>query len=109
MTVLGKKPLFIADRDDGTLTFASELGALLLDDRIEREVDEVALAEYLQYGYVPSPRTILRGVRKLEPGTMATWSPSEGVRVSRYWTLDFEPKYRLPYREARRRVREPCA
>jgi asparagine synthase (glutamine-hydrolysing) len=97
---LGKKPLFIAHHDDGTLSFASELGSLLLDQRIQREVDPAALAEYLQYGYVPSPRTILRGVGKLEPGTMLTWHSTGRVQRQRYWELDFEPKHRLSYAEA---------
>lgn len=97
---LGKKPLFVAHHDDGTLSFASELGALLLDERIGRDVDETALAEYLQYGYIPSPRTILRAVTKLEPGTMLTWEPHGRVQRRRYWQLDFEPKHRLSYADA---------
>ncbi|MGB9183133.1 MAG: asparagine synthase (glutamine-hydrolyzing) [Solirubrobacteraceae bacterium] len=97
---LGKKPLFFAHHEDGTLSFASELGALLLDPRIERELDQAALGEYLQYGYVPSPRTILRGVAKLEPGTMLSWEPSGRLEVERYWELDFEPKLQLSYAEA---------
>lgn len=93
---LAKKPLFVAHHGDGTLSFASELGALLLDERIARDVDETALAEYLQYGYIPSPRTILRGVTKLEPGTMLTWEPSGRVQRRRYWQLDFGPKQVCP-------------
>jgi len=111
---LGKKPLFVATLCGGSLSFASELGALLLDDRIVRDVDPVALAEYLQYGYVPSPRSILSGVRKLEPGTMMVWTPTRAARIQRYWTLDFEPKHSLSYSDAldefeqraRRAVRE---
>jgi asparagine synthase (glutamine-hydrolysing) len=97
---LGKKPLFFAHHEDGTLSFASELGALLLDERIERELDPAALGEYLQYGYVPSPRTILRDVAKLEPGTMLSWERSGRLEIERYWELDFEPKLQLSYAEA---------
>jgi asparagine synthase (glutamine-hydrolysing) len=97
---MGKKPLFVAHHDDGTLSFASELGALLVDERITREVDQAALAEYLQYGYIPSPQTILRGVRKLEPGTTLTWEPSGRCQENRYWELDFEPKLRISYADA---------
>jgi asparagine synthase (glutamine-hydrolysing) len=97
---LGKKPLFVTSRSDGTLEFASELAALLLDETIERDVDDVALAEYLQYGYVPSPRSILRGMSKLAPGTMLTWTPGAGACTERYWTLDFEPKLELSYADA---------
>lgn len=97
---LGKKPLYFAVGGDGSLSFASELGAVLLDERIRREVDQTALAEYLQYGYVPSPRTILSGVKKLEPGTSLTWKPSGDVTVGRFWTLHYEPKLRISYQDA---------
>jgi asparagine synthase (glutamine-hydrolysing) len=97
---LGKKPLFYFQHRDGSLAFASELAALLLDTRIDRDVDEIALAEYLRFGYVPSPRTILSAVRKLAPGTSLSWSPRTGAVTQRYWTLDYEPKMTLSYAEA---------
>ncbi len=97
---LGKKPLFYTHHADGTLSFASELAALLLDERIEREVDQDALAAYLRFGYVPSPRTILTSVRKLEPGTALTWTPAGTVTPHRYWTLNYEPKQTIGYQEA---------
>jgi asparagine synthase (glutamine-hydrolysing) len=97
---LGKKPLFVAHHQDGSLTFASELAALLMDERIGRDVDPSALAEYLQYGYVPSPRSILSAVTKLEPGTLMTWTPAGEVHRHRYWSLDYEPKHRLSYGDA---------
>ena len=59
---LGKKPLFYHD-DGRRLVFASELKALLLDPSVPREVDEEALADYLTFQYVPSPRTIWKGMR----------------------------------------------
>ena len=93
---LGKKPLFVAQHGDGTLSFASELGSLLLDDRIGREVDQQALAEYLQYGYVPSPRTILARRRQARAGDDADLGADRAAcERSRYWQLDFEPKHRL--------------
>jgi asparagine synthase (glutamine-hydrolysing) len=97
---LGKKPLFVAHHTDGSLSFASELAPLLLDDRIRREVDMGALGEYLHYGYVPSPHCIITGVTKLEPGTAMNWSPSGKIERYRYWSLDYEPKLRLSYGEA---------
>lgn len=63
---VGKKPLVYAHRDGG-LSFASEVGALLADPEIPREVDPVALDRYLALGYVPTPLTAIAGVRKLPP------------------------------------------
>jgi asparagine synthase (glutamine-hydrolysing) len=64
---MGKKPLYYAIAD-GMLTFASELGALMAATRLPREIDEVALDQYLTLGYIPAPRTIYRAIKKLEAG-----------------------------------------
>ena len=87
---VGKKPLFYSF-DDGTLSFASELAALLQNREISREVDHAALDGYLALGYVPAPRSAFRAVRKLEP---ATTMVLEDGRLShhRYWQLDYGSK-----------------
>ena len=63
----GQKPLYLAARDGG-LAFASELKALLVDPAAPRAIDREALDFYLAYGYVPGPRCLLRGYRKLPAG-----------------------------------------
>ena len=79
---LGEKPLYL--RGSGQeLTFASELGALR---RPGDEIDPEALALYLTYQYIPAPRTILRGVTKLEPGEVAIFDAT-GLTRRRYWAL----------------------
>ncbi len=62
----GIKPLYLY-HDDDVLIFASEMKAML-SFPIPRRLDEVSLFQYLQLSYVPAPATMLRGVRKLEPG-----------------------------------------
>ncbi|MCW3015828.1 MAG: hypothetical protein JWO02_2920, partial [Solirubrobacterales bacterium] len=84
---IGKKPLFYALRDD-TLTFASELGALLCDPEQPRAADPVALDRYLMYGYVPAPLTAFRGVRKLPPAHRLLLRDGVEARIDRYWQLD---------------------
>ena len=63
----GKKPLnfFI---DDDRFIFASEIKALY-DFGIPKELNYEALQLYLQLGYIPQPLSILKHVRKLEPGS----------------------------------------
>ena len=63
----GKKPLnfFI---DDDRFIFASEIKALY-DFGIPKELNYEALQLYLQLGYIPQPLSILKQVRKLEPGS----------------------------------------
>jgi asparagine synthase (glutamine-hydrolysing) len=80
----GIKPLYWSyDRDQ--LVLGSEMSCLLASGLVPRELDTAALAEYLALGYVPAPASILKGVRKLEPGTLLTWERGSEPRVRRYW------------------------
>jgi asparagine synthase (glutamine-hydrolysing) len=79
----GIKPLYVR-RQGATLAFASELGAIAADPGLTREIDPEALWLYLSRNCVPAPRTILRGVEKLEPGHMLVAEDGE-VRVRRWY------------------------
>lgn len=65
---LGVKPLFYAPLSDGSVAFASELKALAAHPLLRREVDPLAVEDYLAWGYVPDHRSILAGVHKLPAG-----------------------------------------
>lgn len=80
---LGIKPLYY--RDSGAeLAFASEAKAILAAEDCGAEVDPVALREYLALGYVPAPRSIFRGIRKLPPASLMVCENGQ-ARISRYW------------------------
>jgi asparagine synthase (glutamine-hydrolysing) len=87
----GEKPLFLC-QDGDSLCFASEIKALLRLPRAKPGVDLSAVWDYLAYRYVPGPKTLFAGIRKLLPGTAATWHRGR-VTEWRYWTA--------PDREAR--------
>lgn len=87
---LGIKPLYYWRRGE-RVAFASELKSLLQLPEVPREPDPEALDLYLTYGYVPSPRTAFRGIRKLPPGHVLVLDRS-GLWVERYW--DFVPAER---------------
>ncbi|WP_305096197.1 XrtA/PEP-CTERM system amidotransferase [Croceibacterium aestuarii] len=65
---LGVKPLFMARLADGSMAFASELKGLLAHPLLRREIDPLAVEDYLAWGYVPDHRSILSGVEKLPAG-----------------------------------------
>jgi asparagine synthase (glutamine-hydrolysing) len=79
----GEKPLFLREEPDG-IYFASEIKALLQLGKPRPEVNLSAVWDYLAYRYVPGPRTLLRGIRKLPPGTCATWERGS-LTERRYW------------------------
>src|SRR6185503_10270123 len=53
----GEKPLFYA-RAGSEVIFASELQSVLQHPSVSRDLDPIAIAEYLRLGYVPEPRTM---------------------------------------------------
>src|SRR6266851_3603114 len=102
---MGIKPLHYAV-DGDRIVFASELKALMRDPALRRGVDPAALDEYLAYEFVPSPRSIVRGVNKLRPGHTLTWSTARGeALVKRYWA----PELNVDGASSRRSLDEECA
>lgn len=107
----GQKPLFYC-LERGRLLFASELKSILAVREAAPEVDEESLDDYLSMRFIPSPRTMLAGIRKLPPGHLllldAPGDPETEPRaeVRRYWRLDFRPKRRISERDAVEEVRE---
>ncbi len=91
---MGIKPLHYAV-DGGRLVFASELKALLCDPALRKGVDPAALDEFLALEFVPSPRSIIKGIKKLEPAHVLVWSLADGsARIRRYWTPTLAPAVR---------------
>lgn len=87
---IGIKPLYYVDLGNRVL-FASEIKALLQDPGCPREIDMDALAELFTFRYVPSPKTLFKGIRKLPPGHWMVLS-DRGAEISRFW--DWVPRLR---------------
>jgi asparagine synthase (glutamine-hydrolysing) len=87
---LGEKPLYYSLLGDGRLLFASELKSLLLSPEIDRRLDPQAIEEFFAYGYIPEPRSIYLGVRKLAPAHCLLARRGDPLREPRcYWDVRF--------------------
>jgi asparagine synthase (glutamine-hydrolysing) len=87
---LGEKPLYYSVLRDGRLLFASELKSLLLSPDIDRRLDPQAIEEFFAYGYIPEPRSVYVGVRKLAPGHSLLARRGEPMPEPHcYWDLRF--------------------
>lgn len=64
---MGIKPLYYTETNNSFI-FGSELKVVLAHPEVKREIDLISLNEYLSFEYVPSPRTIIRHIYRLEPG-----------------------------------------
>lgn len=89
---LGEKPLYYGEIG-ASFVFASELKALRMFPDANLEIDREALADLLRFQYIPSPRSIYRSIRKLEPGGMLSVQVTQtgNFRCNtprKYWSLD---------------------
>ena len=86
----GVKPLFMAPLSDGSLAFASELKGLLAHPLLRRELDPLAVEDYLAWGYVPDHRSILKGVEKLPAGHYRLLRhDAPAPRPVQWWDISF--------------------
>ncbi len=99
---LGVKPLFYAVQPDGMFIFGSELKSLVAYSGLRDELDPFAIEEYFALGYIPEPRTIYAGTRKLSPAT--TLAIRRGVPVpkpKKYWDVRFTLDNRISDADAK--------
>lgn len=114
----GQKPLYYHQSHDG-FSFASEIKGLLVLPEVSRDLDPLALDQFLFHQYVPQPRTLFQGIKKLAAGccfelklplaptnsqTAATRNGSSPLRIWQYWKPTFDPDESLSTAEHLDRV-----
>jgi asparagine synthase (glutamine-hydrolysing) len=80
---LGIKPLYYV-QIGSRLLFASEIKALLQDSECPCMIDLEALAELFTFRFVPSPKTLFKGILKLPPGHHLL-ANRKGIQIGRFW------------------------
>jgi len=91
---LGVKPLYYAWHN-GALAFGSELKALRPFPRLPQTLDLDALALYLECQYIPAPRSIYLGIRKLPAGHWLSVREGE-LSTGEFWRPSYVPKHTFP-------------
>jgi len=81
---MGVKPLYYYV-GNGKISFASEIKALLVDQRIERRINERSLYHFLGLLTTPAPDTLFEGVRKLPNATWMRINESGRIDQEKYW------------------------
>jgi asparagine synthase (glutamine-hydrolysing) len=84
---VGIKPLYYG-RQGNVFLFGSELKALMRHHATTKTLNLRAFDHYLAAMYVPTPESILEGLRKLPPGHALEWECGS-TRLHRYWDVQF--------------------
>ncbi|MCI5133608.1 MAG: asparagine synthase (glutamine-hydrolyzing) [Candidatus Electrothrix sp. AW2] len=90
---VGIKPLYYC-HGSGSLSFASELKAILQDNSVKRDINVAAVDTFLTFYYVPGNETLISGIKKLRPGHYLVCENGE-IAVTEYWDFDFS----LPHKK----------
>jgi asparagine synthase (glutamine-hydrolysing) len=85
---MGIKPMYYS-QVNSQLIFGSEMKTILAHPDVKRDIDLISLNEYLSYEYVPTPRTIIRNVFRLEAGSYLIFN-ERGLAIKRYWDISFQ-------------------
>ena len=106
---VGVKPLYYSQTGRGFL-FASELKALLREPSIDREINPAAVMRHLGYLWSPAPETMLKSVKKLEPGHAMIVRDGRVERETCFYDLPAGDRIeRIPAAEAAAKVRGAVA
>lgn len=83
----GVKPLYYYHHD-GLFLFASELKCFHEHPRFQKSINQQALRQFLQYGYILAPLSIFEHTHKLLPGHYLTLSVADPQpRIVQYWNV----------------------
>ena len=99
---LGVKPLYYS-WEDGRLELSSQLSPM----NKKGELNEDAITSYLQTGYIPSPFSIFKDIRKLSPGAFAVFDLTNKTLVKEhYWDLKKVTAKKTTYIEAKKELHQ---
>lgn len=87
---IGEKPLYYYLCGDFCV-FGSEMKSLLASGLIPKEIDREALSQYMQLTYIPAPKSIIVGVKKLLPATVMTIEATGKTSTKTYWDIEINP------------------
>ncbi len=90
---IGIKPLYYTFNNN-RIIFGSEIKSILMSRDVNAELDVDALGEFMSWEYVPGRATLIKSIRKLEPGYFLEIDLNSPVcEPKMYWDIPFfEPR-----------------
>jgi asparagine synthase (glutamine-hydrolysing) len=95
----GVKPLYYHLGSDG-LTFASEMRGIREGQRTKGAISAASAVEFLRYGYVSAPNSLIADVFCVPPGCIVRVNSALATNVERYWSPSalYDPTESAPLR-----------
>ncbi|MFC1646817.1 asparagine synthase (glutamine-hydrolyzing) [Patescibacteria group bacterium] len=86
----GEKPLYYIN-DQANFVFASEIKTIIKSNNTSTVLDKRALTQYLTHGFVQSPDTLAKDIKKVPPSSFVTYDINlKKINTKKYWTpLDY--------------------
>jgi len=93
---MGTKPLNYCLVNNKTLVFGSSAQAVRYHEIVNATISEQAIYDYIYFHVIPSPETIYREIRKLEPAECLIYH-NEHIDIKRYWIPVFNEMTSPPF------------
>ncbi len=85
----GIKPLYYGLPASNELVFASELKSIRASKAFPKELNYSAISDYFVYRYIPSPKSIWKGIHKVPPAHYLKLDLSDfSYKLHEYWKLE---------------------
>ena len=104
---MGIKPLYYTEHDQAVY-FSSSVKGLMQNKELSFSVDRESMVDYLKYGTVHSPETIVKSIKMLPKSSMLIVSEDEW-KVDNYYNLIDEAQNRptnFNYEEVKQKIRK---
>ncbi len=104
----GIKPLYYS-LDSERLVFGSEMKTILKGNFSKKELDWQAVDSYFSYGYILSPLSIYKDIRKLAPGHILVIESVDRTykgTLKRYWKPEFKEDASISFEDYKEQIKE---
>ncbi len=102
---IGTKELYYC-RAGKKVIFSSTLKNVLRSKLVKKEIDKEAFSQFLQLTYIPAPKSIISGVKKVCPAHFVKINLEEEVNKE-YWDINYcQDNFVVDYQQAKKELRE---
>jgi asparagine synthase (glutamine-hydrolysing) len=85
----GIKPLYYFEAKNKTIYFASEIKALL-PFVVNKDTDSSALSDYFSFQFCLGEKTLLAGVKHIQPAHCGWVEKDTGIQIRKYWEVHYD-------------------